>query len=89
MKEIRSIANWKKFASIDIEETKNLLQKANQLAKICLKAKDALHIASAIEAKAEYFLTTDDKILNKSLMISEITIISPTEFIKELENYDY
>ena len=84
-----SISSWKKFASTDIGETENLLQKVERLAKIGLKAKDALHIASAIEAKAEYFLTTDDKILNKSLKITEVIIISPTEFIKEFENYDY
>jgi predicted nucleic acid-binding protein len=53
-----------------------------------LKAKDALHIASAIEAGAEYFLTTDDKILNKAGKIKELTILSPADFIKEIEKND-
>ncbi len=83
-----SIANWKKFALADIEETENLLNKAQTLVNLGLKAKDALHIASAIEAKARYFLTTDDKILNKSSNLNDIIIISPTDFIKKLENYD-
>jgi len=83
-----SIAKWKKFASADIEETENLLNKALTLAKLGLKAKDALHIASAIEANARYFLTTDDKILNKSSKLDDIIAISPTDFVKELENYD-
>ena len=50
-----------------------------------LKSKDALHIACAIEGKAEYFLTTDDKILKKGKHIKEIKIIDPIEFIKILE----
>jgi predicted nucleic acid-binding protein len=35
------------------------------LTEIGLKAKDALHIACAIEGKANYYLTTDDEILKK------------------------
>ncbi len=73
---------------MDIEETGNLLDKARTLANLGLKAKDALHIASAIEANARYFLTTDDKILNKTSKLNDIIVISPTDFIKELESYD-
>ncbi|GHV22705.1 hypothetical protein FACS189494_09900 [Spirochaetia bacterium] len=40
--------------------------------KLKLKRKDALHIACAIEAGCDYFLTTDGKILNKH--ISEIVV---------------
>lgn len=47
-----------------------------------IKKKDSLHIACAIEAGCEYFLTTDGKILNKD--ISEINIINPLDFIREL-----
>ncbi len=83
-----SIARWKNFALKDVEETEILLQKANDLSKMGLKAKDALHIASAIEAEAEYFLTTDDKILSKAGKIKELTVLSPTDFIKEIEKND-
>ena len=83
-----SIAGWKKFASADIEETESLLNQARTSASLGLKAKDALHIASAIAANARYFLTTDDKVLNKTSKLNDIIIISPTDFIKELESYD-
>ncbi len=83
-----SISHWKKFAVKDIEESENLLQNAEILAKIGLKPKDALHIASAIEAEAEYFLTTDDKVLNKATNIIKLKILSPTDFIKVFENND-
>lgn len=83
-----SIARWREFASADITETENLLNTARALTELGIKAKDALHIASAIEADCLYFLTTDDKILNKASKLNDIIIISPTDFIKEIENYD-
>jgi len=58
------------------------------LKQIGLKAKDALHVASAIEGKAQYFLTTDDKILNKLSKFTEIKVIDPIEFVKVFDNYD-
>jgi len=45
---------------------------------------DSLHIACAIKAKAEYFLTTDDGILKKSMFIENVRIVDPIGFIKEV-----
>jgi len=83
-----AIKKWKAFACLDIEETSTLLAWANKLTKMGLKAKDALHVASAIEGKAQYFLTTDDKILKKLLTFQEIKVIDPIEFVKICDNYD-
>jgi predicted nucleic acid-binding protein len=47
--------------------------------------KDALHIAWAIEGKANYFLTTDDEILKKCSTYKEVSVINPLEFLKILE----
>jgi uncharacterized caspase-like protein len=46
---------------------------------------DALHIACAIEAKADYFLTTDYLLIKKNELIKEINIINPIHFIELLE----
>jgi len=59
-----------------------------RLAKPGLATKDALHVASAIEGQAEYFLTTDDKILRKLSHLNEIKVIDPVTFIKIFEVYD-
>ena len=80
-----AIKEWKNLAVLDIEENEIILKRAKKLVTIGLKSKDALHIACAIEGKAEYFLTTDDKILKKGKHIKEIKIIDPIEFIKILE----
>lgn len=50
-----AISKWKEFASIDVEETESLRQTAKEVLNLGLKSKDALHIASALEANAEYF----------------------------------
>ena len=83
-----SISKWKKFAVSDVEESETLLKTANSLQKSGLKSKDALHLASAIEANAEYFITTDDGILKKTSKFDKILVVNPTDFIKKLKDYD-
>ena len=45
---------------------------------------DSLHIACAIILKCDFFITTDDKILNLSKTLEEIKITDPIGFIKEV-----
>jgi predicted nucleic acid-binding protein len=45
-----------------------------------IRPKDALHIACALEAKCGYFITTDKKILNKT--IDHIVIFNPIDFVR-------
>lgn len=80
----RAIREWKKFAIMNFDEETVILDKANKLNQTGLRSKDALHISCAIFAGCRYFLTTDDKILNKNALIEEITIIDPIGFIREV-----
>ncbi len=75
----RASANWKAEAVTDIEETPSLLARANALVKIGLSAKDALHVASAVEGEADYFVTTDDKLLKRLALSTEIRAINPID----------
>jgi len=45
---------------------------------------DSLHLACAIYQDCNYFLTTDDKILNKDYVSKEIKIIDTFGFVKEV-----
>lgn len=58
-----AIQKWKNLSTIKVLETPGILTNANHLLKFGIKPKDALHAASAVEGKAAYFLTTDDKLL--------------------------
>ena len=77
------IFKWKNIARIDIDESERVIAMANKIMKKNIKPKDSLHLACAIEAGCDYFVTTDDKILNKS--IENIVILDPISFVKIIE----
>jgi len=74
--------NWKNIAVVDIDPLEDILTKGKNLNQKNIKRKDALHIACAIKAECEYFLTTDSKILNKD--IPEIKLINPIDFLRQI-----
>lgn len=80
-----TIEKWKHLSALDIAENSVILSKANSFAKHGLKAKDALHLACAIEMSCEYFLTTDDLFQKKMRGIDEIKVLNPIEFITIIE----
>ncbi len=81
----RAIAKWRNLAIIDVIETPNVLANAKKLLSFGIKTKDALHVASAIEGKADYFLTTDDKLLSGIKRSNIIKALGPIDYIKVLE----
>lgn len=83
-----AIEKWKFIAKVDINETKTLLLTAKSLVGQGVKPKDALHVASAIEGNADYFLTTDDKILKKLSSLAKIKVINPVDMIKVIDEYN-
>lgn len=83
-----AIELWRKLALVDVEETPSLLNHARLLLVEGIKSKDALHVACAIEGQANYFLSTDDKLLKKLQTINFITALNPMDYIKELPHGD-
>jgi predicted nucleic acid-binding protein len=83
-----AIAEWKILAEVDVVTTAVVEQLASTLAGNGLKPMDALHIASAIEAGAGYFLTTDKQILRKMEGDKRIQVLDPVDFIRETETVD-
>ena len=53
-----------------------------------IKAKDTLHVASAIEGKAEYFVTTDDKLIRKIVGTTEVIAINPINLAGVIDEYN-
>ena len=71
-----AIEKWEKFAVENVTETSQIIERANRFVLSGIKAKDALHVSSAIEGKADYFITTDDKLLKKLIGNNEIQAIN-------------
>jgi len=56
-----SIAAWKKLATADCDLCDEITDIARKLLDIGLRQKDASHIACAMYAGADFFITTDKK----------------------------
>lgn len=82
----QAISQWQCLAIVDIGENPTVLANAKLLLAKGIKPKDALHVACAIEGKANYFLSTDDKLLKKLQDHPLISALNPMDYIKELPN---
>lgn len=58
---------------------------ASQIAATGIKAKDAIHVASAILAACDYFLTTDIRLLK--YQSKRISLLNPVDFIQYWEEH--
>lgn len=69
-----------------ISFTEQLIARAKELEQKGIKPLDALHVASAEEAKATYFCTCDDRLTKrlKSLAALAVTAVTPLELIQEV-----
>ncbi len=79
------IIQWKKRSNVFIKPNEIILNRAEKYLPINIKMKDALHIACAIEAKADYLITTDNLMNKKNHLIENINIINPIHFIEIME----
>lgn len=78
-----TIAPWRDIAAESVLDHVFIRTFAKELTGVGIKIKDALHIACAKQANCDFFITTDKKLINKQL--SQIKIVSPIEFISEME----
>lgn len=81
-----SVSNFMKMYSkiyIDMSFGERVLNLSEKIISTGIKPKDAYHIASAVLAECDYFLSTDDRLLK--YRTNEIILLNPVEFIKILE----
>ncbi|MBI5911586.1 MAG: PIN domain-containing protein [Betaproteobacteria bacterium] len=75
-----------KLAAHLIELNDEIEVQADKLVKTGVKPLDALHLASASWAKADYFCTCDDKLLKKHNILKGIAteVVSPLQLVAEV-----
>jgi hypothetical protein len=78
-----SIAGFSSHAIDFVKRSDSVSMMADQFTAKGLKSAAALHLACACEGNADFFITTDDKLLKFQ---SNIQIIDPIVFIKILEH---
>ena len=59
---------------------------ADEIMKNGIREKDAYHVASAIYAKCDYFISTDKRLLKYKT--DKIRLVTPIEFVTETEGED-
>lgn len=76
-------------ASLLVELTDPIEQRAQVLVSQGFKPLDALNIASAEAAQADYFCTCDDRLLKRGRGLSgwQTRVVSPLELIQEIESW--
>ena len=72
------------FAYVGEEHKKEIELKAAEIMQTGVKFKDACHVASAIYAGCEYFISTDIRLLK--YRSDEIKLVTPIEFVTEMES---
>ncbi|MDE6847251.1 MAG: hypothetical protein K2J99_16010 [Lachnospiraceae bacterium] len=65
------------------DKDREAMELAREIRKTGVKDMDALHVACAILAGCDFFITTDDRLLK--YLPQEIQIVTPGEFIRRLE----
>ncbi len=80
-----TVGDWQKIGFIDVSVSNQVENVAVKLSQIGIKPMDALHVACAIEAKAEYFLTTDKALLRKMAKHDTLHVLDPVDFIRVLK----
>ena len=72
---------------VNVEKVNEVAALAKEIMCSGVKETDAAHIACAILAACDYFLTTDDRVLK--YRDDRIKIINPVDFVKILEANNY
>ncbi len=69
-----------------VEPNQHILELARQYGNQGIKPRDALHLACAVHASADCFITCDDKLAKRGkLMQLPVQILNPVEFTYSME----
>lgn len=67
---------------VDVDRKNLIEERAQDIMSTGIKFKDACHVASAIFAGCDYFISTDKRLLRYKS--EEIKLVSPVEFLEEV-----
>ena len=79
--------NWRDLACVLTLIDETVLAQAQHLKTGGIGHYDALHVACALAAKADLFVTTDDRLLKRLKIAGGVVAMLPQEAIAFLENW--
>ena len=81
-----AIAGWRKLSALHVDQNSGIESIAERIARSGLKNYDALHIACAIFAECDYFVTVDRRVLKYKN--DKIVICNPMQFMSSYNGGD-
>lgn len=72
------------YIHVDYDRADDVALQAKEIMSTGIKMKDAYHIACALLASSDYFLTTDKRLLKYKS--NDIRVLNPIDFIEETES---
>jgi len=81
---LASILLWRSLAEVRIRETESILEQGRSLMQLGIKPFDALHVACAISANADLFITTDDALLRKLRGYLDLNALPPGDALSQV-----
>lgn len=72
---------------VDTDKAHVIKEKAEEIMRTGIKMKDAYHVACAVYASCDCFLTTDDRLLK--YYTDEIKVLNPIDFVRRMEDDAY
>jgi predicted nucleic acid-binding protein len=77
------------LATVHVEVGQEVQALAGSFVQQGLRPADALQLASAVQGKADFFCTCDDKLLRRArrMEVPRIRVVSPLELIEEIETW--
>ncbi len=76
----RTIDAWQRLAVVDVDASPEIVASAIRLHERGIKKVDALHLACAIAMNCDVFFTTDDGLLKRRGLFTEVAIMSPVDY---------
>lgn len=85
---LNSIQKWQSLSCEDIDESLDVLKISKDIQKSGIKNADSLHMACAIVANCDYFITVDKRILKYNN--NNLFVCDPLSFLRiwEVKSYD-
>jgi predicted nucleic acid-binding protein len=80
--EAKNIRKWRGLSTVNAGITQNIIRLSKDIQAAGLKKFDSLHIACAIDAKCDFMITVDKKMLK--YLNGSIKICDPVEFLRNL-----
>jgi len=82
-----AIQQWRTLAVLVVMADHSVVSVARKLSEHGVGHYDALHVASAMEGKADLFITTDDRLIKKMREAGGLPVMLPGEALAFLENW--